>query len=119
MSSLKKNEQAPLLETTSSVDNNQKSNSSKLRETGIIITLLTVQFLMTSVDYMPVPFLPYEGGLRGLTEIQIGVIVGSYELAKTLTAPFCDRMVSSSCITTEQFSIFRFSFRFSRYFDRP
>lgn len=74
------------VDDTDSLDNKVK--------TGTIIMLLGVQFLMTCVDYMPVPFLPKEGGIRGLNEIQMGIIIGSYELAKTLVSPFCDKIVS-------------------------
>ena len=91
------NEKQRLLSDAPSEENNREcedlDKNSKRRDIITIVSLLAVQFLVTSGNYMLVPFLPYEGGLRGLTETQIGIIVGSYAMSKTMAAPFCDRLV--------------------------
>ena len=91
------NEKQRLLSDAPSEENDREcedlDKNSKRRDIITIVSLLAVQFLVTSGNYMLVPFLPYEGGLRGLTETQIGIIVGSYAMSKTMAAPFCDRLV--------------------------
>lgn len=92
-----RDESANQIEEKKSSADTRGIGSTQRKELFIIIILLAVQIIVTSVDYMPVPFLPYEGGLRGLSEVQVGIIVGLYELSKCGTAPFCDSIVSGLC----------------------
>ena len=69
--------------------------SSKLRETGVILLILCIQFLGLAMDTMPKNFFAYEATReKHMRELQAGIVFGCYDLARLLTAPFCSLVVS-------------------------
>ena len=69
--------------------------SSKLRETGVILLILCIQFLGLAMDTMPKNFFAYEAiRQKHMRELQAGIVFGCYDLARLLTAPFCSLVVS-------------------------
>lgn len=63
-------------------------------EFAMLMTLLIAQFAGMCVDMLPLPFLTLEGKERGLKEIQVGIIFGSYDLARGIISPFIGTLVS-------------------------
>ena len=69
--------------------------SSKLRETGVILLILCIQFLGLAMDTMPKNFFAYEATReKHMRELQAGIVFGCYDFARLLTAPFCSLVVS-------------------------
>ena len=66
----------------------------------ITIVLLSTYYIISSSYYsLLAPFLPAEALKKGITETQIGIIFGIFELVLLVLSPIFGKYVRPSCIT--------------------
>lgn len=63
------------------------ATGSNMKETMIILSILSINVLGLCVDMMPVSFVNHEAKLRGLKEYQSGIMMGCYDFGRLIFSP--------------------------------
>lgn len=78
---------------------------SKLQETGFIMLLLIISAISLCIDLIPLPFFTHEAKKRGLVEVEAGIILSCYDVARFIAAPLSPMIVSITVTYQVAFSV--------------
>lgn len=94
----KETENTKLLQDNNSGNDGEghKSNLSVVRQNVMLVSLLTLHFCVMSTDQILFPFYGEAAKKKGVNNVQVGIVLTSYDAARFVAAPLYGILVRTN-----------------------